>query len=556
VNVAPGTYNVTVTDANGCVATASAVVGNNGQGGPATPTNITGPYGVCSGQTNVQFTTVAVPGATSYTWILPTGMSGSSTTNTIVVSVGSNFNTSNICVVAVNACGQSAQFCKAVFRYTTIPTTPGVISGQSVNVCANTTQTYSIAPITNAESYVWTAPTNASIISGQGTTSVTVQFNANFGANGVLRVQSQNCFGLSGNRNLTIYNIPAMPGNISGPANNVCGGSTQTYSIVAVAGASSYVWTVPSGATINSGQGTTSVSVTFPVAFVSGQISVAAVSSCGTSSPRVRTVFRNPIISSAMTGTAYNLCGGGNYTYAIPAVSGATSYSWTVPSGCTIVTNNGNSIVLNIPANFVSGSVCVTAFNNCGGSVSTCRSIYARPDTPAAITGLTSVCPSQTNLTYSTTLVSGLTYNWTVPSGAIINSGQGSNAINVNWGTTGGSVTVSASNACGSSLVRSLSVSLATCAQSGGGENLAPAPDEEVQLLIYPNPNDGQFFVKSSSAGTFVLMNNLGQVVQVFSLNDENGMTRELNNLPTGLYFIQGNTEKGVVNSKIIVGNK
>jgi hypothetical protein len=257
-----------------------------------------------------------------------------------------------------------------------------------------------------------------------------------------------------------------------------------------------------------------------------------------------------------MTGTAYNLCGGGNYTYAIPAVSGATSYSWTVPSGCTIVTNNGNSIVLSIPANFVSGSVCVTAFNNCGGSVSTCRSIYARPDVPAAITGLTSVCPSQTNLSYSTTLVSGLTYNWTVPAGATINSGQGTNAVNTNWGTTVGSVTVTASNPCASSLARSLSVSLAACTQSGEGEGMALISDEQAELLIYPNPNDGQFFVKSNSAGTFVLMNNLGQVMQVFSLNDENGMIRELNHLSTGLYFIQGNTEKGVVNSKIIVGNK
>ncbi len=556
INLAPGTFNVTITDSNNCTANANATVGNNGQTSPATPTVITGPYGVCSGQTGIVFTVDPVPGATSYMWILPAGMSGISTNNSITVTVATTFNTSNICVRAVNACGQSTQYCKVIYRYTSLPTTPGVISGQSINVCAGTTQTYSIAALANANTYVWTAPTNASIISGQGTTSVTVQFNSNFGANGLLRVQSQNCFGLSGNRNLTIYNIPATPGNITGTANNVCGGSTHIYSVVAVSGASSYNWTVPSGATINSGQGTTAISVTFPASFVSGQISVSALSSCGSSSPRVRNLYLNPIISSAMTGVNYNLCGGGTQTYAIPAVVGATSYSWTVPAGCTIVTNNGNSIVLSIPANFVSGTVCVTAFNNCGGSVSTCRSIYARPDVPAVITGPASVCPSQTNIGYNTTSVAGLTYNWTLPAGAGINSGQGTNAINVNWGTTAGSVTVSAVNACGSSVNRSLSVALLSCAQNGEAESLALIPDEEAELYIYPNPNDGQFFIKTNSPGNFMLMNNLGQVIQVFSLNNENGMIKEINNLPTGLYFIQGSTDHGAVNSKIIVTNK
>jgi hypothetical protein len=555
-SLAPGTYNVTVTDNNSCIANAGAVVGNNGQTSPATPTAISGPLGVCAGQTGIVFTVDPVVGATSYAWILPTGLSGASTTNTISVSVATTFNTSNICVRALNACGQSAQYCKAVFKFTTLPPTPGLITGQSENVCAGTTRTYSIAAVSTANSYVWTAPVNSTILSGQGTTSVTVQFNSNFGANGVLRVQSQNCFGLSGNRNLTIHNIPAMPGNISGSANNVCGGSTQTYSVVAVAGASSYSWTVPSGAVINSGQGTTSISVTFPAAFISGQIAVSAVSSCGSSAQRVRNLSRNPIISSVMTGLAYNLCGGGNYTYAIPAVVGVTSYSWTVPVGCTIITNNGNSILLSVPANFVSGTVCVTAFNSCGGSVSTCRSIYARPDVPAAISGPVSVCPSQPNLAYNTTAISGLTYNWTLPSGGSVNTGQGSSAIAATWGTVAGSVGVTASNSCGVSLVRNLAVSLIACAQGDGGGNLAPQIQEEAGLWVYPNPNDGQFFVKSNSPGTFVLLNNLGQVIQSFSLSDDNGYTKEMNGLPTGLYFIQGSTELGMVNTKIIVANK
>jgi hypothetical protein len=553
--LAPGTYNVLVVDGNGCTASANAMVGNNGLTGPATPTNIASPFGVCVGQSGIVFTVDPVAGATSYVWVLPTGLSGSSTTNTITVSVASNFNTSNICVRAVNACGQSAQYCKTLFRFNSLPLTPGPITGQSIGVCANTIQTYSISPITTANNYLWTAPTGSTIISGQGTTAVTVQFNSDFGNNGVLRVQSQNCFGLSGIRNQPIYNVPAMPGNIIGTANNVCGGSTHTYSISPVLGSTSYVWTVPSGAVINSGQGTTSISVTFPSGYFSGQIGVSSVSACGTSSPRLRNIYVNPIISSAMSGTFFNLCGGGNYTYSIPAVVGASSYSWTIPVGCSIITNNGNSIVLNVPSNFVSGTLCVTAFNTCGGSVSSCRSMNARPDVPAAINGPTSVCAGQTNLSYSTTSVPGLTYNWSIPSGGAINSGQGSSSINATWGTSSGTLSVSASNACASSVVRNLTVAVVSCVQEDG-QALAVELDEAAELMIYPNPNDGQFFIKSNADGVFVLMNNVGQIIQSFNLTIDNGFTEELKGLPTGMYFIQGNTTKGVVIEKIIVTNK
>ena len=556
--VAPGTYSVTVTDVNGCTASTSAIVGNNNLSGPSAPGAITGPYGVCVNQTGVQFSVAPVAGATSYVWILPNGMTGTSTTNTILVNIGSTFGTSNICVRAVNACGQSAQTCKAVTKFASNPSTPGVISGVNLNVCAGTTQTYSIAPVTSAESYVWTAPTNASIISGQGTTTVTVQFAANFGASGVLVVRSVNCFGNSGNRTLTIYNIPAMPGNITGPSNNICGGSTQTFSIAAVAGASSYNWTVPAGAVINTGQGTTSISVTFPVGYYSGQIGVSAVSSCGSSSPRLKNVYLNPVISSPMTGTQYDLCAGGNFTYAIPVVAGATAYNWTLPAGCTMVVNNGNSVTINVPAGFTSGNVCVTAVNGCGGSISTCRAIYGRPNTPASITGSTSVCPNQTGISYSTPNAGAFTYTWTVPATCSITAGQGTTNATVNWGSANGNVSVKAGNSCGNSPNRTIAVAVVACLEGANENSEVPTGllKKVVTLSVYPNPNDGRFFVKAEETGTFVLVNNIGQVINAFSLNNENGYTVEFTDLPTGLYFIQGRTEDGFVNQKIIVANK
>ncbi len=56
--------------------------------------------------------------------------------------------------------------------------------------------------------------------------------------------------------------IPGDPGALTGAA-DPCEGDPNNYSISAVSGAASYNWTVPVGSSINSGQGTTSISVTF-----------------------------------------------------------------------------------------------------------------------------------------------------------------------------------------------------------------------------------------------------------------------------------------------------
>ena len=60
------------------------------------------------------------------------------------------------------------------------------------------------------------------------------------------------------------------------------------------------------------------------------------------------------------------------------------------------------------------------------------------------VTGDAKVYTNETNKTYSVNTIAGATYNWTVPAGATITSGQGTNTVTVNWGTTGGDVSVAA----------------------------------------------------------------------------------------------------------------
>jgi hypothetical protein len=427
-------------------------------------------------------------------------------------------------------------FSRSVYANTAIPTAPSAITGPTTNVCAGSTQTFTCTAVAAASGYQWTAPTNATIVSGQGTQTVSVSFAANFGASGTLSVQSQTCFGLSTARTLTVYNIPGTPGTISGAVNNVCSGTVLTYTIAAVPGASSYLWTAPTNATIASGQGTNSISLSIGAAFVSGSLSVRAVSSCGQSAARTLALSKNPVTPSAMAGQTTNLCGGGQFTYSVTAVSGAVSYNWTVPTGCTIATNNGNSIVLNIPSTFTTGTLSVQAVNSCGGTSTRTASLTRLPSTPASITGPASVCPNQVGVNFTTPAVTGVTQLWAAPTGATITAGQSTTSMTCTWGTAAGSVTVRSVNACGQSAALSKAVTLLTCMEEEGG---APVEARVADITIYPNPNSGQFTIRTTIGGSYQLLNGFGQVVDAFSLGGNQPMSKDVQGLSAGIYYLR-----------------
>ena len=105
-------------------------------------------------------------------------------------------------------------------------------------------------------------------------------------ANGTTYYATQTVNGLeSTNRlavSITINTIPAAPNVIFGTT-FFCFGSTQQYSINAVSGATSYVWTTPLGST-GSSTGT-NLSLLYSPSFQTGTISVTAQNNCGQSAP-------------------------------------------------------------------------------------------------------------------------------------------------------------------------------------------------------------------------------------------------------------------------------
>ncbi len=552
-NIPPGIYTVQVMDVIPCSATATFEVLDNGGTAPSAPTAIQGPDGVCRSQTAVVFNVDPIPGATSYVWTLPIGATGSSSTNSISLNFSSTYNTGNLCVKAINICGESNNFCRTVAYLTAIPAIPGPISGGSEGACAGNSVVYSIAPVPFATSYQWTAPTNSTIVSGQGTTSVTILYNTGFGASGTIRVRSSNCRGSSITRNMSVYGAPSTPAAILGTTSGVCSGTTHNYSITPVNGATTYLWTVPTGCNIDAGQGTTNVTITYGSGFVSGTLGVSASSVCGTSLTRTAAITSVSGLPPAISGQSANLCSGGTFVYTITAVSGATSYNWTAPTGCSIILNTGTSISLIVPAGFTSGNLCYTVTNACGTSSARCLTITGKPSTPASITGPSSVCPNASGIAFSTTQVGTQTYTWTVPATVSIVSGQGTNSINVNWGAVAGPIYVKANNACGSSANQFKSVLLAACFEQNQASESSDLLDYHPRIMVFPNPNNGTFTIQAPFTGQVSIKNELGQLVKSIYLNADNFYQCDVSGLSAGLYIVSGEFEGKYYTEKVII---
>ncbi|PKO97837.1 MAG: hypothetical protein CVU14_09230, partial [Bacteroidetes bacterium HGW-Bacteroidetes-9] len=129
---------------------------------------------------------------------------------------------------------------------------------------------------------------------------------------------------------VTVFLLPTSAGTITGDI-LFCEGTTHTYSVTAVSGVT-YLWTVPAGWSINSGQGTNSIDVTSGIN--SGLVGVTPQNACGDGPTSTLSITVNPLPAAA-TGPDGAICVGATLQIGAPAISGNT-YSWTsVPVGFT-----------------------------------------------------------------------------------------------------------------------------------------------------------------------------------------------------------------------------
>lgn len=374
---------------------------------PSSPLSISGSTTPCVGSSQV-YSVPSVTGALYYTWTVPPGWTINSGQGTTSINVTPSSNSGNICVTADDFCGQSSPTCISVTP-DDAPNTPGSITGNT-NPCSNATETYSITAVTGATSYNWTVPSGWTIVSGQGTTNITVNPGSNSGNICVEACNSCGCSALS----CTAVNPtrpPNQPVSISG-LTTPCVGTTQTYSISSVNGATNYQWQLPTGWSIVSGQGTTSITVN--VGSSTGTVCVAACNSCGCSISTCINVTPNdiPSVPVSISGPSFS-CPGSNETYSITTVPGASSYTWTIPSGWSLNSGQGSSSI-NVTTGTNSGNILVQACNTCGCSADQTLAVTIS-DLASTISSTPEICNGSCDGTASVVASGGqppYTYSW------------------------------------------------------------------------------------------------------------------------------------------------
>ena len=94
---------------------------------------------------------------------------------------------------------------------------------------------------------------------------------------------------------------------------------------------------------------------------------------------------------------------GSNTSYSVPAVSGATSYTWAYSGSGATFTSTTNSVLVTFGANATSGDLMVAALNSCGTSNNTKLSVTLTGNNNLAISTSRTLSGNYDNITFSGT---------------------------------------------------------------------------------------------------------------------------------------------------------
>jgi hypothetical protein len=341
----PGCYNLTVTAANGCTATASSCITQN----TTTPSANAGlDQSLTCASPTVTLNGTAVPSSCTPVW---TGgvASGSNSFNATASSAGDYTLT-----VTNPANGCLATDIVQVTANASIPTI--TISLSNTLTCANSTATASASSSAALPTYLWSGP---SVVSGSTTANAIVDQPGNYTVT-ITDIPT----GCSATSNINVTQDITLPSvTVTSSSSVICSGNSST---LTANGALTYTW--------NTTQNTSSISVS-PGTTSSYTVSGTGTNGCVNSTIETVTVNATPILS--ITGNT-NICKGST---SMLTGSGATSYTWnsgantttisvtpTITTTYTLTGDNGNGCfsllpvtVSIIPNKAITGIVTSTA---------------------------------------------------------------------------------------------------------------------------------------------------------------------------------------------------
>ncbi|NGY39007.1 hypothetical protein FQU23_016065, partial [Flavobacterium sp. XN-5] len=348
-----GTYNVTVTVA-GCPSAAgsTSVVVNP----LLTPSVVitSSSTSICSG-TSVTFTATPTNGgsAPSYQWKNGATLVGTNSPTFTTTALANNaaisvvMNSNAICPSPSTA--TSNNIVMSVFTGTPSGwngSTNITVSNQSI--CPPATVNLSVPAASNAQYYQWNLPTGWIITSGNLTNSITVSVSSSAAlGTQVIAVKAINPCGenttvstpSNGKNQIIVNSFNGV--TVSPSSQTVCANSSIIITGLLTGNATSGNWTATNGnITLQSQVGSTITAVFTPT--ISGGSATATITtniptgSCP-NTPATATVAVTvsplPIAAGTINGSATVCQGQNSVTYTVPAITNATGYTWSLPTG-------------------------------------------------------------------------------------------------------------------------------------------------------------------------------------------------------------------------------
>ena len=376
---------------------------------------------------------VAIGGATSSTFNIPSVASSDAATYKVVVSNSCGFNvTSNAAVLVVKS----------------LPS--NLTATSTTQLCVGATYTLQVSAAANnggTLTYQWK---KAGVIIPNATNASLALTNVQTGDAAVYTLAVTNSCGTVTSPDYTITVTQAPIINVDPVSQSLCAGATATFTANAN-GATSVRWQRNG---VDVGNTTSTLSLSNINAASAGSYTFLATNTCGTTTSAAATLAVNnkPVINSLTTTSP--VCPGATATITSgvnPNGDNSLTYSWTLNGSVITGANTG---ILSIP-NFQSanaGTYALVVTNSCGASTGSSTTTLQLQPTPtvATIADQTVCVGSALNVPPVYTNVSGstVTYQWYFE-GAAINNQNGAQ-LNISNITTAqaGRYYVAVSNGC------------------------------------------------------------------------------------------------------------
>ncbi|RFS13431.1 PA14 domain-containing protein, partial [Emticicia sp. C21] len=309
-----GVYTVTVTNAAGCTATATASVLVKPIPGAPSGTDI-----ARCGTGTVTLTATGCSG--TYTWYANATSSTSLATGATYTTPSISSTTTYYVSCTLNGCVSDTRGSMDAI-VTTPPAAPGTIGGSR---CGTGTVTLSASGC--AGTYAWYAAATGGSSLGSGTTFTTPSISS------TTTYYVECNYGCVSTRATAVATINALPA-ITTTGDNECQGSTI---VLGATGGTSYSWTGPNGFTSNLQNPTIANGTTA----MSGVYTVTVTNASGCTATATASLLVKPI-PAAPTGNDNSRCGSGTVTLSASGCTGGT-YTWYANATTSTVSGAGSS---------------------------------------------------------------------------------------------------------------------------------------------------------------------------------------------------------------------